>query len=487
MVDNQLLKLLSSFSRKEMTRFTEFCRSPYFNKHQDVLALVEELNRCYPVFDEKNCQREVLFQRLYPGQPHDQPQLALLFTYTLRLSDHFLSQEQLKNSPNDQTILLLQQIRQRKQFKYYEKKIKKLESQLTNSPHRDSHFYRLQFLKAAEADAYYTQLSKREKDLNIQRKQDNLDHYYLSEKLRDACEMLLRSRILKIQYSTGWLDKILEEVTHNLEAYQDVPAILVYYHLYQLIRDEQNDQYKAIIPLVQYYADQFKQPELQNIYNYLQNHCIKQINKGSLQFLREAFELYKIQLEQALLLNDKGFLAEWHYKNIVTIGLRLREVEWIRLFLDQYRESLQPNIRENAYNYNLAAYHYAVKDYDQVLALLLAVEYTDTWYNLDSKSLLLRTYYDLDEYDAFLSLQQSFKQLIRRNKLISEFQRKGYEHLLRFTNRAFKIKSQFKLKQNAYLRKQVKKLITELAQANPVHNRSWLDSRIESIEHQIRK
>lgn len=480
MIENPLIHLLSTFSRKEMTRFNEFGHSPYHNKHDEVRALVGLFNDAYPDFST-SVDRYQLFKQLYPGQDHDQSKLALIFTYTMRLADQFLIQEQLKGQEEELPIFLLRQLRQRKQFKYYERNIKKLDRTLQSLKLRDSDFYRLQYLKASEADNYYSQLNKREQDLNIQRKQDNLDNYYLSVKLRDACEMLLRARILKVEYSTGWLDTILKEVEQHLDFYTDVPSILVYYYIYQLILHEEDNRYREILPIVKKYAHQFKRTELQNIYNYLLNHCIRQVNKGSKYYLREAFELFKIQLDQKLLLDEEEYLAEHHYKNIVTIGLRLKEVRWIKNFIEQYKTKLPPATQGNAYQYNLAAYYYAVQNYDQVLELLLTVEYTDLWYNLDSKSLVLRTYYDLDEYEAFLSLQKSFKQLIRRNKLISDFQRLGYHNLLRFMNKAFKVKSEVGYRSDDKIKESVKELIQEITATTPIHNKGWLEGRIGNI------
>ena len=55
MFHNKLIRLISSVSRKEMTRFREMAASPYFNKHQDTLGLVCYLSEIYPRFDEETC------------------------------------------------------------------------------------------------------------------------------------------------------------------------------------------------------------------------------------------------------------------------------------------------------------------------------------------------------------------------------------------------------------------------------------------------
>ena len=97
MLKNKLILLLNTFSKKEMTRFSEFAQSPYHNKHEEVQALVRYLATIYPQFSAKKCDRFRIFKKLFSDEPHDQARLALLFTYTFRLAKDFLSLEQWKS------------------------------------------------------------------------------------------------------------------------------------------------------------------------------------------------------------------------------------------------------------------------------------------------------------------------------------------------------------------------------------------------------
>ncbi len=487
MLRNNLIRILNSFSRKEMTRFVEFSRSPYFNKHQEVGMLIDYLNKSYPDFNSQNCQRKVIYKSLFPQQKHNQSHLALLFTYSIRLLDKFLIQEQFKENIAYHKVLLLRNLRQRKQYKYYEKTMMSLENELETSQYKNSTHYNLRFLKASESDAYFTQRSKHENDDSIQLKQNNLDNYYLAEKLRDACEMIVRSNILKVNYSTGLLESVLSEVRRNIKYYETIPSISVYFHIYQMIVKTGHAYYFEALPVLQKYSSFFPYEELQNIYNYLQNYCIEQINKGESQFLKETFNLFKDQLDKELLMDENGFLDQWHYKNIVTTAIRLKEMEWAKQFIENYKERLHPEVVENAYTYNLASYYYSTKQFGQVLDLLVKVEYTDIQYNLGAKSLLLRTYYDLEENEALLSLTRSFKQYLNRNRLIPETRRQGMSNLIRFTNRACSIKANIGFDSKTKSQKELKKLMEEIQSKDPIINQDWLDSKIEELKRLIFK
>ena len=95
-------------------------------------------------------------------------------------------------------------------------------------------------------------------------------------------------------------------------------------------------------------------------------------------------------------------------------------MDWTKEFIEKFKDYLHPEVVENAYTYNLASYYYSTNQLDKVLDLLVKVEYTDIQYSIGAKSLLLRTYYDLEENEALLSLTRSFKQYLKRNRLIPE-------------------------------------------------------------------
>lgn len=481
MFTNQLIQLLQTFSRKEMTRFNEFAHSPYFNKHKGVRGLLTYLNKIFPNFSETNCHRAALVKEIFIEKKITQQELAILFTYSLRLAEQFLSFEQFKKDEHFQKLFLLRQLRHREQYRHYDKISDKFQQALEDSTIKDAMYFNIQFLKAAESDQYYSQLSRHEKDHSIQQKQNNLDHYYLAVKLRDSCEMLVRSRIMKIDYSTELLDILLKEIHKHPDRYANNPMIVVYFQLYQMIRDGEQQYYYDALSVIQQNSPFFAKPELQNIYVYLQNFCIEQINKGQQQFLNEGFVLYKDQLDKELLMDNNGFLSQWHYKNIVTTGIRLKEMDWTYDFIETYKSRLNPEVSANAYSYNLASYYYSSDQLEKVLDLLVKVEYNDIRYNLAAKSLLLRTYYDLEANEALGALTRSFSQYLSRNKLIPEHRKQAMSNLVRFTNRVFQIKSNLDFVSKEKSRKELTKLEKEMAGTTTIINRDWLDQKIKIL------
>ncbi|MCB0572280.1 MAG: hypothetical protein KDC66_21080 [Phaeodactylibacter sp.] len=486
MYANKLIQLLKSFGRREMTRFLEFAHSPYFNKHDGVRALVAYLSDVFPAFGEQNCEREVVFQALYPGEPHDQPRLALLFTYTKRLAEHFLRAEQLEGAPREQDLLLLRGLRERQQYQIYDKALQEARARAHQAAFRDSGWYYHQYQLASEADFFYTLTSERRTDHSLEQKQEALDRFYLAEKLRDACEMEVRSRILKLHHAHPQADWAVQEVGRQLDTYLQEPAIAIYYRLYRMISEGGAASYFEARHALEECQPYLAVPELKAIYNYLQNHCIQQINQGEEPFLEEIFRLYQAQLDRGLLL-EGDYLSEWHYKNIVTTGLRLHELGWVRQFIEAYREKLPPEVRDNAFRFNLASYYYAARQYGEVLRLLTQVEYSDLRYNLGAKALLLRTYYDLGEYEALASLTESFKQYLHRNKLMADVRRQGYYNLFMLTRRAASLRFNLGYYSTERSRREMARLQNAIGKADAIFNKGWLQEKVASLAELVGK
>ncbi|MBK6622725.1 MAG: hypothetical protein IPG32_18350 [Saprospirales bacterium] len=482
MLRHKLLQVLSQLSRKEMTRFREFVYSPYHNKHEEVRALVDNLSENHPRFLEgRTCQRRNLFQNLFPGEKHNQGKLAILFTYAYRLWEEFISLEVAKNQPGGQSVFLLSHLRERgANSPLFEQSLRKVENALEDSPFRDSRYHLWSYQTAREADLFYSQQGKFGKDNSLQIKQDHLDRYLLSEKLKDGCEMTIRKKILRVEYQTTLLEPVLEEVRGNWAIYGEVPSVAVYYQIYLLLNGA-HERYFEVVRNLEANEGFFPLEERQLLYHYLQNYCIERINQGRSEFLAHSFQLYQLQLEKSLLFLN-GFLPEAHYKNLVTIGLRLQENKWVQDFIHSFRNHLHPGVAENAFSFNLASYYYATGQLDKVQELLLRVEYTDLRYNLGAKALLLRTYYDLEEDEALLSLFDSFEQYLKRSQLLADERVQSFRRLLRFTRRAMVLRARQDFVSNAKTRQGIEALWDQVQRTDPIINKEWLVEKVEKLK-----
>lgn len=482
MAKHKLISSLSALDRKEMTRFAAFVHSPYHEKHKGVRVLIQYLSKRYPDFS--GCTNAHLAEVVMTRANLAAGAFPPILTYAQRAFEQFLIQEMLSEDSYQQQLYLLRALRSHHLLKQYDRKHRSIMRALEAVQQKDTRYLRFQYELGVEAGDYFLLRERRTPDSSLQARQDALDVYFISEKLRDACELAVRRHIVKGEYEQAFLGPILEAIQEQPEYYGQIPAITVYHAVYEMLQQESTAYYFSALQSVQDNRKAFSVTEQTLLYNYLMNYCIARINRNDTRFLQELFGLYKIQLSNDLLLED-GYLSEWDYKNIVTTALRLGDLTWAVSFIEEYRAALRPEARDNAYRFNKAAYHYEAKEYDEVLGLLTQVEYSDLRYSLGTRALLMRTYYDLDEYEALHALTESFRQYLQRNKLMSDNRRLGYYNLFRLTRKAALLRSRLPYVRHEKAARELKRLQEEADATEAVFNRSWLTEKLEELASQV--
>ncbi|MBK8825555.1 MAG: hypothetical protein IPO26_02350 [Saprospiraceae bacterium] len=212
-----------------------------------------------------------------------------------------------------------------------------------------------------------------------------------------------------------------------------------------------------------------------NIYQTAISYCINKGNKNIALFHKESFEIYKeALLNNTLIVNDEILVTT--FRNIVPIALRVEEFSWAESFIHDYAKYVDEKYRVNAVEFSLARLEFYRKNYGKVLEHMYKVSYEDVWYNLNTKTLQIASYYELDEFDALESLLQSFKMYIRREKSLSTDRKTHYLHLIKFTSALMKI--------NHRDQQKLLKLKNEIETTQGVVSKPWL---IEKVDQLIKK
>jgi hypothetical protein len=334
------------------------------------------------------------------------------------------------------------------------------------------------YLSQYQVEKNYNDLMELERDRtakkNVEEILNNLDRFFLAEKLRYSCTVLSQQSLVSLEYKLLFIDEIVRHIKEH--KFEDVPPIAVYYQIYLTYVDAENsDHYFKLMELLNKYGDLFPRNEAEFIYTTALNYCIKKLNQGSRQFLEEYFNVFVILLKKELLLTD-GELSPWHFRNIVVIALRLGKTEWTEQFIYEYKKLLPESMRENAVSFNLAQLYFSQKKFNKVIELLRNVEYEDFTYNLNSKTMLLSTYYETDEIEPLYFLMDSFRTYLNRHKDFSAAKRSHYTNLIKFTKQLTKIMPGDK-KAIDKLKKEV-----EEAEAKGIASITWLKEKIEELE-----
>ena len=470
MKDTKFFRLLASLNVYELKRFRKYLCSPLHNEDQTFITLFD-LILPYLTDSGPEPSRVLIGKKLFPKRKMSNLDYARLFSNFARRIEGFMALEQYYSRPVREYTDLLEVLNRKHLGKYFPDMfsyVKKLHGRETV---RYGEYYLNTYRIEALHHEYLEEKQERSTNKNLLETLSALDIFYLVTKLRYCAAMLHYQEFLSLEGEIGMIHEILAHCADG--RYDSVPLLKAYYYtVMSLIEPDHEEHFEAMKDILFAHADSIYIEAQQDLFAFAIVYCINKINYGNIIYQRRIFELYKEALNKNILTRD-GELSPWDYKNIVTIGLRNKEFKWVEGFIDKYKTKLSKADRDNAYTFNRARYFFAIAKYDKVLDLLQGVEYNDIFYLLDSKTTLMKTYYEMGEYQPLQSLKESFRILLRRKKLISELNQVNYGNFARFTMKLYRADVKNK-SQMASLRKQIES-------TNNIADRSWILEKLAEI------
>ncbi|MFK7806854.1 MAG: hypothetical protein AB8F74_03540, partial [Saprospiraceae bacterium] len=412
---------------------------------------------------------------------YNELQINNVISDLLQLGYHFLSTLHFERKEALAKNFVLEELLEREQTDLAKKVGRSFSQKLKKSDYKNYEHHQNQYQYHDKMVRYHLSTKMRSRDEHLQQQNDSFDLYYLSNKLRMACDMTNRNSTTSGYYQCHFLEELLPYYEANFSDYQNHPSLTVYYRILKLIKDRKEEEYQFLKKYIPQQLVHFPKKELRIIYVYLQNYCVYQINSGHSHYYKELRDLYDVLLREEIIFKN-GFLRQWTYKNIVTVGLRLSDYDWTEQIIQEYKHRLEPEERDNAVAYNLAALYYARRRYKPALQQLHNVEFTDTSYHVGAKIIQIKSYYELDETDALYALIEAFKKYILRNKKLVPYHKNANANFLRLVKKVYQLKVSKKRRTKANFEERKEKVVLLLEELEPIANKDWLGEILEGIE-----
>ena len=471
MKETKLFHSLDALNVYELNRFNKYIQSPYFNRN-------ERYNRFFELLEpalrrEENApSKESVWAALYPGKAYDDRKMRKFTSDLLKLLEAFLAQERYEANPLHQANYLLDAVASKKIDALYRSSVRAARRLSEMHLDRDASYYYFQYEFERGIYSIGDYEINRSEISNVENIAENLDKFYLAEKLRYYCTVLSRQSVIRHEYNMLLINEIIRHVEEH--DYADVPPITIYYQILRMYQEpDVRSHYDGLRSLIREHILTFPELEAKEIIDSALNYSIRQINRGKREFLREVFGLYQESLDKELLYIN-GELSPWAYKNIVITALRLKEFEWAERFIHQYAERLNPKYRENALSFNLAQLYFYRKEYEKVIESLQQVEYDDLSYKLNSTTFLMGSYYELDEMEALVSILDSFRVYLNRNKEIPTSRKTHYLNMIKIVKKLTRILPGDQ--------KMIDKLKAEIEHLNAIASKGWILEKISELE-----
>ena len=470
MKKSQLVNILNQLSAKEIREIRKWLHSPAHNQRQDVIQLFEYFFEDNHLNKEDYLEKPMIFSWIFPKETYDDAKMRQVIFFLLKSIEEFLVFQDVNSDDVNIKITLAKVFRRKKLDKLFLKNIKQSEKLQEDTSLRNEKYFINEYSLQQEKYKFLGKKSRLPE--NLQQVSDNLDVFFLAVKLRQGCLMLSHQAVYKKEYEMGILESLLPII--QTEKYLEIPVIAFYYFIYKTITDKNDEShFMNLKEKIKNDGHIFPLAEIRDIYLMAINYCIRKMNVGNEKFVREAFELYKQGIEKKILF-ENNIMTRATFHNVVSNGLKLKEYTWVENFIHEYQKYLKEEHRQGFVFYSLARLHYEEKDYDKAMRLLVQeVHYDDIIINLSAKTLLMKMYYEQDEFDVLESLLESMRTYIQRKKEMGAQQRNNFKNIVKLTKKLLKV--------TPYSKTKKEKLKTEITEATPLTEKAWLLQQLDSL------
>lgn len=381
--------IIKSFSREELTGFKMFLQSPVCNNRPQLLDLYEILETD---FDR---DKEAVWKQLFPSKPYTDNHYRKLLSDLAIAAENFFAFRTYFDDDLRRRADILPALRSHNLDRYFQQNYKKIQKEYAAKwPNYDAQMLLARHFIEVENYSFVLSTSKRTTQSNLQGVIDYLDYFYFLSKLKYLCEVLCYKNVVDVDYQL----RLGEEIIQFMEEapFNEIPVFKIYTAIWSLYKENQtnaSNHFKQLKKMLQDYGEKLPKEEVQNMFNLAQNYCIQQANLEKPHFLEELYDLYQIQLDtQTIFINQ--YIPHTYYKNITTTGLKLGKLKATESFIRKYKKHIDPQFREDAYHFNLAALYYTQKDFAKMRQTLQKVEFLDDCYSLGAKTLIFKSYWE---------------------------------------------------------------------------------------------
>lgn len=495
--DSKLVRILKSLTPVEMNRLDKFIHSPFFCTDAKTIELFDYLKKIHPDFPDGKLDINILLGHLFPNEQEKKEgylvkKLRLCNTYLLRHIYDFFRQTEGEVDEVFQQYYLLLNLHKRNISEDRDRLLKKsykIANQINPKGERD--FLDLFLL----SDFEFTNQKGRFGVHDVEQSIHFLDQFYLTAKLKRFCLIFQFRRLNQEKFALASLHETM--VYCKTYKFRTALAAIYFYMLQAFVQLEAQNFSKVIhayrmgkrIKLK--YLAHFEQgaildsrigSDVMTLFNQsiaISNALYRQ---GLGNYLYEMLGLYQEMLSYGLFQSDTEFVSH-HYKNIVTLGLRLDKLNWTETFIEAYKDELPETQRQDVYYYNLAHLKLFQKEYRSTHKILNQIQFIDPFYNLGARVIHMKAYFGMFESQSdsiyeleedFLRISKNFERYLIRETSLAQYQKKSYKNFIRFAKKLWRLKTETS-DQTHMLKAQIEK-------SSPLIEKAWLLGQLAVVK-----
>jgi len=480
MHDSNLINLLRTFSKEEMKRFGLFVQSPFYNREKILIKFVSVLIKYHPEFGVEEMPKKKIYASILPGKAYNDALMRNTVSDLLRLAEEFLKVIRANKDAFYSRYNIMKELTDRKQKTLFSMNFRKAKNALESSGVLDEIYYQNSFLLEDEKRRNVVVNSSRilYKDDNLQQQADSIHLHHLVEDIKLYAIMLNQKKFTYEHNFDFTLSETLRTyIEENFHLYRNIPYIAIFYNCVMLYKTEDKKYFDELRIQTKKHFKKLSHTDRKNMFMVLTNHGYLQIRRGNFEFYDELFEVNEDFIKTKAYLEGNDFMAHYIYSSIAMNAADIGKTDWAENFLNKYLKLVHSDYRKSSYNICMASIHLARKEYDNALEKLSVIIPWDNSAKLSVDLLQLKIYFSKNETESFLSMTDSMRHFLKRNKDIKNESRIVYGNFVLFLKKLYllKISSPDIDKSKLYMLKK------KIQDNNEIMAKKWLLEKVDEI------
>ncbi len=279
MKDGKLWELFLKLNKKQERRLKKALQSPVYNREVPIQRLFEWLER-QKKRKKPDLHPKSAYTFIHTKKPFDAADFYALKSRLLHIIERFLTAEALEANPLKAKTELIKTYRNKKLPKHFKQNMREARTLLDKQTQRNSQFHFFQYqleVEQFEMEGRET----RTRQTNLQALTNELNAFFIAEKLRWATIMQSHQAVYKSEYKQPFLATVLQVVETG--DWLTVPSIAVYYYSYKaLTHPDEEENFSQLKKLIQEQGQLFPENELREVYTIAINFGVKKLNTGKI-------------------------------------------------------------------------------------------------------------------------------------------------------------------------------------------------------------
>lgn len=476
MENTKVIKLMKTLDQYEIKRFRDFVHSPLFNKKKHVVLLFEELKKHYPAFKE-NLDEKKIYDNIFPKDKYDYFKMKIALSDLFGLGKEFLSFLKYDKNENAKEKFLLEELRERSLYDFFEQSYKAAEKKIRDLKVKDENYV---FHKLDLVYEKISSLSPQKPNKFIHLQQDMLNlftRYSLIRLLKFYNVMLHEEKQNTYKYDMVMFDEVINYLEkHKID---DNPTLLIYYYIVQLEKNRQDKYFYELKRLGTKYKNELSPYDSYMVFLHLNGYCTNEFNTNSrTDLIKQQFEIVKEKNQNSALDFPKILYPD--FLNEVKIAVRADELEWAENYINKFKPKLVEQ-KDSTMNFCIALINYKKGNLNEALNHFSKTNFPDFIIKLQVKIYELQICFEKEYFDQASLMIDNFRHYVKRENTIKENFKKSFYEFLTLTNNLIKLKTGSYNSEREFIFDKLKQNVRNM-KSNQFGIRIWLLSVIQRID-----